>query len=138
MQKDYRLRSWIKQRVPEDQMGNNVLKIWSRWKKKRIATKSIAHAILLYDALLRGDGETFHRLMIEFFPGYGLSLGPGAAQPRYDTARPEPVRPTYQSVSGGNGGQKQKLAPPKIQIKAEAYGNELEDDDLGFGNLEIG
>jgi hypothetical protein len=126
---DRRVRPWIKQRLAESEDATQAYRIWKRWKSLRQAASNVARSIRLYEALLQGDTDKFHKLMMKYFPGYGLAQGLG--QGGQVTAPPASV--TYQPTNRVRNG----TSPAHIVIKAEAY-NEEEEDDFGFAKLEIG
>lgn len=125
---DDRYRPWIKQRMSEKEDGQKAISIWQQWKLVRHGSKNVARAIRIYNALLKGDADEFHKLMKKYFPGYGLSLGMSQPTPQTFT---QTVLPRQERSK-----PKEKA---KIIIDRDAYNSqEDEDDEFGFGNLEIG
>ncbi len=132
MAQDRRKRPWIKQRLADSADSIYAYKIWERWKAVREASKNVARAIRLYDALLKGDMKAFHKMMTEFFPGYGMSL----EMPRQSVQQYMPAASMV--LSNGNG-HHPKPAPAEIIISSEAHDEiDDDDDDLGFASLDIG
>lgn len=117
-----RVRPWLKQRLGDNEDAEQAIKIWKRWKRAKLGAQNVARAIRLYGALLKGDGAEFHKLMVEYFPGYGLSLGGAVSQPE------RPAR---------NNNSHPKPIPAQIVISNEAYNDPADEDDMGFSNLEI-
>lgn len=126
---DHRIRPWIKQRLADSNDARQAYRIWERWKSARAAAKNVARAIRIYDTLLKGDGAAFHKMMVEFFPGYGMSLGASKPVVDLDATSPAPA------VHVANNRPK----PAQVIVTKAAHDEDLEeDDDLGFGSLEIG
>ena len=123
---DHRTRPWIKLRLADSNDAHQADKILDRWREARKGAQNIAREIRVYDALLKGNMNMFHKLMVEYFPGYGMTL---PFQP--------PQSPVVERTNGNENHKAVTPArKPAIIISSEAY-NDDDDDELGFNTLDL-
>ena len=122
---DHRNRPWIKLRLADSNDAHQADKILDRWRNARRGAQNIARAIRIYDALLKGNMDMFHKLMVEFFPGYGMAFT-------------QPQQPVVERTNGnGNHKVAMPIKKPSIIISSEAYNDDSDDDELGFNSLDM-
>lgn len=105
------IRAWIHAQLGSSPDCHEASGIVARWKTARMATINLTRAILLYNALMKGDTT----LLSEYFPGFAAALG-----------RPQPAR-------------RAPAPAPTITYVAKSEQEDLADaiGSIGFDGLEF-
>lgn len=104
-------RPFLKVRLPASAEAQQAMRVLRDWAAQRLMAGNLVKAVLLYNALLSGDGS----LLTKYFPGFGLG-----------TATSRPARPAWRDD-----------AMPAVTLVEKSETDNLEDALSVLGGLEL-